>query len=193
MGCCCSSPSPSPSPSQSLTQAPNIDIDRKKELELLKSVRTADIAVRTFAGQTRLAKIIDVYDGDTVTAICRLDSVERFKKYKIRLSGVDAPEIRPLRSIENHDLHVAAAIQVKHDLSALIYDKVVEIDFEHEEKFGRNLGTIFTLLPDGTRDRNVNQWLLDTGRVLSYGGGTKHEFDADRLKAIINKSVVCSL
>jgi micrococcal nuclease len=44
------------------------------------------------------AKIISVYDGDTVTAVIDL-GFEITKKIKIRLYGINAPEIRKANTV----------------------------------------------------------------------------------------------
>ena len=46
-------------------------------------------------GRVRL-KVVDVYDGDTITAIANVPSSESslFAKFRFRLLGIDAPEMR---------------------------------------------------------------------------------------------------
>lgn len=143
-------------------------------------VDPATVPIRTFAGQTRFALVTDIYDGDTITVICRLDQTEQFKKYKVRLYGLDTPEIKPSLSLIQRDLHIAAAVKVRNDLSDLILGKIVKIEFLPEEKFGRNLGTVFTL-----NDRCVNTWLIETGRACQYSGGTKKTFTIGQLESIL--------
>ena len=41
------------------------------------------------------AEIVSVYDGDSVTAIIDM-GLHTFRKLKVRLSGIDAPELRGL-------------------------------------------------------------------------------------------------
>lgn len=52
----------------------------------------------SLAGYKTWARVVDVYDGDTMTLILPLpnemDSPSRLVKYNIRLEGVDTPELR---------------------------------------------------------------------------------------------------
>ena len=76
--------------------------------DLMGIENTDSVKPRTFHAQTRLARVIDVYDGDTVTIITKLDPSERLRTYKFRLYGLDTPEIKPKRDIPNRDIYCSS-------------------------------------------------------------------------------------
>ena len=101
------------------------------------------------------AKIIDVYDGDTVTAMVDLGFLH-FQEMKLRLYGIDTPE---LRGDEKE-----AGIVVRDLVREMILDKEVEIHSykDKQGKYGRYLANIII---DGV---DVNQWLVDNGHAKPY-------------------------
>lgn len=101
------------------------------------------------------ANIIDVYDGDTVTAVVDLGFLH-YQEMKLRLYGIDTPELRG----EERE----AGLIVRDILRELILNKEVEIHTykDKQGKYGRYLATIVL---DGI---NINQWLLDEGHAQEY-------------------------
>ncbi len=102
------------------------------------------------------AKILDVYDGDTVTAFVDLGFLH-FQEMKLRLYGIDTPELRGEER--------ASGLIVRDILREKILDKEVEV-FTYKDsqgKYGRYLATIVI---DG---EDINQWLLDNGHAVPYG------------------------
>ena len=104
------------------------------------------------------AKIIDVYDGDTVTANVEL-GFNVSMEIKIRLYGIDTPEIRG----EEKEL----GLKSKARLESLILDKTVIIKTykDKKEKFGRWLAEIYE---NKESEKSVNQILLSEGLAKSY-------------------------
>ncbi|MCB0456110.1 MAG: thermonuclease family protein [Flavobacteriaceae bacterium] len=101
------------------------------------------------------AKIIDVYDGDTVTAVVDLGFLH-FQEMKLRLYGINTPELKG----EDRD----RGLVVRDILRNLILDKEVMIHSykDKQGKYGRYLATIFL---DGL---NINNWLVDEGHAVVY-------------------------
>ncbi|WP_336129627.1 thermonuclease family protein [Mesoflavibacter sp. CH_XMU1422-2] len=102
------------------------------------------------------AKIIDVYDGDTVTAMVDLGFLH-FQEMKLRLYGIDTPEIRGEEREQG--------IVVRDILREMILGKEVTIRSykDKQGKYGRYLANI--ILEDGLE---VNQWLVDNGHAKEY-------------------------
>jgi endonuclease YncB( thermonuclease family) len=147
--------------------------------------RAAPPSKRTFAGCTRYARVISVYDGDTITVATRLHRSEPFCRYSVRLAGVDTPEVRTADA-----LHKDAGLAVRDRLRALLPSgTVIIVDFDSEDKYGRLLGTAHTVVGGWVRGRrrgtNVSRWLLDHGFALPYDGGTKGEFTREMLQGIV--------
>ena len=102
------------------------------------------------------AKIIDVYDGDTVTAMVDLGFLH-FQEMKLRLYGIDTPELRG----EERE----RGIIVRDILREMVLGKEVTIRSykDKQGKYGRYLANI--ILEDGLE---VNQWLVDNGHAKEY-------------------------
>lgn len=99
---------------------------------------------------------VSVYDGDSVTLDIDLGFNTWMRNQKIRLLGVDAPEIR---GDERAEGLVAAE-----KLRSLIAGKSIILHSHRDKsgKYGRWLGTLFL------EDLNVNQLLLDSGLAKPY-------------------------
>jgi micrococcal nuclease len=99
------------------------------------------------------AKIISVYDGDTVTAVIDL-GFETTKKIKIRLYGINAPEIRGKQRPEG--------LKSRDYLRSLVLDKDVIIQTlkDKKGKYGRYIGIIHL------GDENVNELLVESGHAV---------------------------
>ena len=70
-----------------------------------------------------LSKVVDVYDGDTITVV--LYNKGDFEKHKLRLNGIDTPELKPKKDIENREDEIEKAKDAKEFLSNQILNKIV--------------------------------------------------------------------
>ncbi len=86
---------------------------------------------------TLVGQVVGVTDGDTITL---LDASQ--VQYKIRLSGIDAPEKKQ-----------AFGNASKKSLSDLVYGKVVSVNWDKQDRYGRTVGKV---LVNGT-DANLAQ------------------------------------
>lgn len=134
------------------------------DLELL-SLDPDDIPLFTYNNQIKTAIVCDVYDGDTCTIIIK-DNGE-FKKFKLRMYGYDAPEMKPRLKEKNRQLIKYNAKLAKEALEEKVLNKIVRIEFMKEDKYGRLLGNMSL---DGL---NINQWMIENGYGYEYFGGTK--------------------
>lgn len=148
--------------------------DIKQKLNLIKS---EDVPFFNFNNIKTMAKIVDVYDGDTITII--FYHYNMFIKHKARLYGYDSPEIKPLKTIENHDLQKKCGLIVKKILCDKILNKIVDIEIMSEtDKYGRLLCKIFY---EGIC---INDFMIEKGLGKQYGGGKKSMFTLDELNKI---------
>lgn len=107
------------------------------------------------------------YDGDTVEAVVRLWPGQCIQT-KIRLHGIDAPEIRTRRECEKADaLHAKAYLQALLDDA----DHVELLQVENGKYAGRVLGD---LLIDG---HDAGQIMLREGLARPYNGGPRKAWD----------------
>lgn len=113
------------------------------------------------------AIVVRVYDGDTVIAVID-KGFQNLKLEKLRLAGIDAPELRPRkagRTEEDLEEEKRRARLATERVRELIEGKQVVIQTKKTGKFGRWLADIY--LPDDPT-RTVNQLLLDEGLAAEY-------------------------
>lgn len=103
------------------------------------------------------AKITDVYDGDTVTADVDLGFYMVQRKVKIRLYGIDTPELRA----KEPELRLAAQ-HARDALRKSVLNQTVVLRCYGKGKYGRWLCEIFV------GDINVNQWLIEKKLAEPY-------------------------
>lgn len=116
------------------------------------------------------ARIVSVYDGDTLTVNADLErrvtdlgwhlTLEQriTSLIHVRLAHINAPELGTPGGLEARDF-----------LRTLFDPKAELILNSHSlDKYGRTLGTI--TLPDG---RDVSQVMLDSGHAVPYEGGPR--------------------
>lgn len=96
------------------------------------------------------AKIIRVYDGDTVTAVIDLGFNVSITE-NVRLSGLDAPEVR---GEERPDGLIS-----RDRLREKVLDKnvIVKTFKDKTGKYGRYIGEIYL------EEENINEWLITEG------------------------------
>ncbi len=137
-------------------------------IEILDS----DRIIKTY---TLTGTVIKVIDGDTITI---LDSSKQ--QHKIRLAGIDAPEKR--------QPYGKAA---KKELSRLIYNKQVCINWHKIGKYRRKIGTVLL------KQNNTNLIMVKTGYAWHYKKYQHEQTEEERTtfsKAEINaKSNVIGL
>ena len=102
------------------------------------------------------AVVDGVYDGDTITCTIDCGFNLSMKKQKIRLSGIDTPEIRGDER--------EAALFVRDKLREKILNKEVILKTEKDKKgkYGRYLATVYI------NGENVNEWLINEGHARVY-------------------------
>ncbi len=156
---CCG---PSRPPSRVLEQHQNIKVN--DIFNTSSNLPEDENAYETFTwtGSSVPARVLSVYDGDTVTLGFRM--AKRLVKFKGRLMGIDTPEIRS-KSAEEKVL----ALQAKKILEDLVLHKTVYVWFAGNDKYGgRALVHIYT--KDWV---NVSEYMLKNAPCNAYDGGTK--------------------
>ena len=116
-----------------------------------------------FIPQIRFAKVIKVYDGDTITVAAKLSSnSQSIYRFSVRLRSIDSPEIKGMSKKE-----CELAIQSRDALHNLIFGKIIELKNNGKEKYGRILADVYY------NDIHINGWMVDGGYAVKYDGGTK--------------------
>lgn len=122
---------------------------------------------KPFLPELMYAKVIKVYDGDTITVASKSPATgDEIYRYPVRLRGIDAPEIRSKYSKEMELAHMS-----KQALHELVYEKIVRLDNVKTEKYGRLLADVFL------DDLHINKWLLENNYAIPYNGKTKNTPD----------------
>ena len=91
-----------------------------------------------------------IYDGDTITLLVpmqiniydminkdnfdiksnkNLNNSINYYKIKVRLLGIDTPEIKPKKDLENREEHIKKAYNARDYLSNLILNKIIKVEF----------------------------------------------------------------
>lgn len=117
-----------------------------------------------FDGLQVTAKVLSVYDGDTLTVAFNTFGLGFFQ-HNIRLSGIDAPEMKG-KTVEEKD----AAREARDFLRATCLDKEVSIEVESTDKYGRLLATVSV---DG---RDLSTMMLEAKHAVPYSGGTREPY-----------------
>lgn len=111
--------------------------------------------------------VTNVYDGDTFTLVSKLPyKGSPLYKFKVRISGINCPEIRGKTQQEKD-----AAQAAKKEVMELILYKQVELTNVGLEKYGRLLADVYIINDDNKI--NIGQHLLNKGLAKVYNGSCK--------------------
>jgi endonuclease YncB( thermonuclease family) len=76
---------------------------------------------KPFVPNIKKAKVIKVYDGDTITIASKINCMDyNYYRFSVRLANIDCPEIRTSNEIEKE-----YAIKVKNKLEELILNQYI--------------------------------------------------------------------
>ena len=112
------------------------------------------------------AKVISVYDGDTVKCVFPIKGSDKLYKWNCRLSGVDTPELRTRNKKEKE-----LGYKVRDNLREKILNKVVTLKCGKFDKYGRLLIEITNYCEDDKC--TINEWLVNNNYAFKYDGGKK--------------------
>lgn len=130
--------------------------------------QTDAIPFFSFNNQTYKAKVVSCHDGDSICVIFYFDG--KFQKFKIRLYGIDAPEMKPLLSNKNRNIIIRKAEKTKARLEELVLNKCVYVHCMDFDKYGRILANI-TL--EHNNKKTINDILVEENLAVPYFGDTK--------------------
>ena len=124
----------------------------------LSKFNLANTPKYSFNNETRLCKVIKVYDGDTITIAIKL--LNKTVKCSVRMLGYDSPEMKPSKNQKNRDQEIILAKKAKSALENLILHKIVKIKLGEFDKYGRFLGTVLLNTGGlcGETYLNINQY-----------------------------------
>ena len=107
-------------------------------------------------------KIISVYDGDTITVLIRLNS--KFVKWRARLMGFDAPEMRTPNVEEKQK-----AEEAKEFLKTLLSKGIFRLQIHGLDKYGR------LLIDPLYKGKKICDIMIQNNHGYAYYGGKKEK------------------
>ncbi len=114
------------------------------------------------------AEVLSVYDGDTVTLMID-QGMKHFARVKVRLLGINTPEIRTKDASEKQ-----RGLAAKHYLKDKIEGKTVIVHTVKKGKFGRWLGVLWSY-EEGMEElgESLNDEMIRAGHAVAYDGGKR--------------------
>ena len=128
----------------------------------------------SYAGQRLLAKVVDVYDGDTIRVVFRSGGGQ-LVQLRARMAGYDSPEMKPPLASATRDREIAAACAARDALRRAVAGSLVEVVCGPFDKYGRLLVTVYAPAAHGNL-YDVNAWMVGAGHGVPYDGGRKTAF-----------------
>lgn len=121
-------------------------------------------------GKTFIAKVVDVYDGDTINVVFKL--FNNYYKWKCRINNVDTPEIKTNDKIEKE-----RAIFVRDKLKELLLNKTIILycSEDNKDKYGRLL--VEFNVPE--TNIKIDEWLIKNNYARYYDGKTKQKWNTE--------------
>ena len=117
-----------------------------------------------FEGETKIAKIVSVYDGDTIKVV--FPFLRKLYKFNCRILGVDTPEIRTKNKKEKE-----YGLFVRDELRKKILNQVFKIRCSEFDKYGRLLIDIQI-----SEEETIKDWLIKNNYAFQYAGGKKKDW-----------------
>ncbi len=129
-----------------------------------------------------------VYDGDTITILIPMNiSIYNYENDKtigdksisnpenkihlyeirVRLHGIDTPEMKPSKNLPDRENHIKKAHEAKDYLSSIILNKIIKIEFMENDKYGRPLCKLYD-----QQNNQINKLMIEKGHAKDYSGGT---------------------
>jgi len=114
------------------------------------------------------AEVLSVYDGDTVTLMID-QGMKHFARVKVRMIGIDTPEIRT-KDLEEKK----RGYEAKDYLKSRIEGKTIIVQTLKKGKFGRWLGVMWDYTEDADDlGESLNDEMIRMGHAKAYDGGKR--------------------
>lgn len=156
----------------------------------LTDAKIEDFIKFEFNGLHGQCRILDVYDGDTCTAGIVLN--DKFVQVRLRLKGINSPEIKPKKIIENRDEIIDNAYKAKQKLIELCTNitpndckskkecqeimiknkKIVYIKMYEFDVFGRVISELFL---DSEYKHCINTMMIEGNFAIKFEKYEKYE------------------
>ncbi|CAM9940486.1 unnamed protein product [Phaeothamnion confervicola] len=125
-----------------------------------------DTPLFSFDGQTVMAKVVKVIDGDSLHVV--FDVSDKLYRFVCRVKGVDTPEKTSRVPSEREK-----ALLAKETVTNMLIGKIVEVKLGEFEKYGRLL---IELDVPGQAGTSLSEYLISKNLGRAYDGGHKVEW-----------------
>ena len=154
----------------------------------LKRATNDSIQMFSLQNQSFMAKVVDVYDGDTCSVVIHQDNC-RLTKFRVRCAGYDSPEMRPPKDLANREDVIQKAMLARNYFVSKVTDcslvidklytkaemqdilrtntKIIHIQCGEWDKYGRLLADFYV---DGC---HINADMIAQKHGYPYDGGKK--------------------
>ena len=122
-----------------------------------------------------MARVCRVYDGDTLTLLCRISG--RLVTSQLRIDGVDAPEMKCAAQ-------KYCATLVRDVVRELLLGREVSVVADATDKYGRLLGDLTWPDAEDRPETTLRHYLLSRGLVRSYDGKARAAWSPETLTTI---------
>lgn len=189
MGCCASKKSKPKSrdiPILTGTNAGTVRIKNRKPPKdnELDNIDPKTVPTVPHQGKIISAKVTDVYDGDTITVVFRFG--DDFMKIRIRIVGVDAPEVKVRGQGRGKMvlLEEEAGRYIREKVKKMIDQKTIQVRFDKWDKYGgRVIGSV--ILPPPSKHTTLTEWLMSKKYAKEYFGKKKEDWTEAELRYIL--------
>jgi len=140
----------------------------------LQNINIDNTSLFSLNGSSVIAKIIDVYDGDSITVIFKLFG--NYYKWKCRIMHIDTPEIKQKIKPRNEEETIKfekekkRAIIIRDIMRDKLLNKIVILHCFQFEKYGRLL--VEFNIPE--TNIKIHNWLIENNYAKPYEGKTKN-------------------
>ena len=133
-------------------------------LQEISKIESDNTSLEKFIPDLKYGKVIKVYDGDTITALCPVlnSNNKQIYKFSIRIRGIDCPELRTTNVTEKE-----ISQKARRFVNERLMHKLVRFTNVSFDKYGRILCNVFI------NNINISTQLCEQRLAVSYLGGTK--------------------
>ncbi len=145
-----------------------------------------NIPVVPFQGEIIKVLVYDVYDGDTCSILFRVGE-DGYMKLRIRVNGVDTPEVKVLGKMKGTELgklEEKAGAHVRDEVKALIEGKECNVKLNKWDKYGGRVNGVIFL--SGSKYTTLTEYLLAKRYAKEYHGQAKEEWKLEELQHILS-------
>ena len=125
-------------------------------------------------GLTKLVKVIDVYDGDTITVAMNIQSDDTMNlvylpkmvhQFRIRMHGYNTEEIRQPKDDPDREKKKEWALYQRDWVVERLLNKIVLLECLGYDKYGRILGKVYL---DSNKQECINDIIVSSGVASKF-------------------------